>query len=50
LEWLKNHNRKLQPTTKADLYVAVTRAKYSVAFVVPDEMCEDINMIVWVNE
>ena len=50
LQWLKDNKTKLQPKTRADLYVAVTRAKYSVAFVIPNEMCGDINMAVWIDE
>jgi DNA helicase-2/ATP-dependent DNA helicase PcrA len=33
LEWLKNHKSDLNPKSRAKLYVAITRAKYSVAFV-----------------
>lgn len=33
LEWIKNHNSKLAPKSRARLYVAITRAKNSVAFV-----------------
>lgn len=33
LEWLKNHESKLEKKSRAKLYVAITRAKHSVAFV-----------------
>ena len=35
--WLKNRRTKLADETRAKLYVAVTRARYSAAFVVPDD-------------
>ena len=51
LNWLKDHKSDLQPTSRADLYVAVTRARYSVAFVVPDgDCCEIYDLPVWHNE
>lgn len=37
LEWLINHNSELKDESRAKLYVAVTRAKYSVAFIVPND-------------
>lgn len=36
-KWLINHDSKLAPRTRATLYVALTRAKYSVAFLVPKD-------------
>ena len=33
LEWIKNHDSNLVQKSRAKLYVAITRAKYSVAFV-----------------
>ena len=33
LDWIKNHNSSLAQKSRAKLYVAITRAKYSVAFV-----------------
>ncbi|MEW8294864.1 MAG: UvrD-helicase domain-containing protein [Candidatus Thiodiazotropha sp.] len=33
LEWLKNHTAELKPTSRAKLYVGLTRAKQSVAIV-----------------
>lgn len=33
LEWIKDHNSALKPKSRARLYVAITRAKHSVAFV-----------------
>ena len=32
-EWIKDHSLELMPKSRARLYVAITRAKYSVAFV-----------------
>lgn len=37
LGWIKDHNSKLNDESRAKLYVAVTRAKYSVAFIVPND-------------
>ena len=49
--WLKDHDIELKPTSRADLYVAVTRARFSVAFLVSDEVCEEIHDLpIWVNE
>jgi DNA helicase-2/ATP-dependent DNA helicase PcrA len=31
--WMKNHSKTLQPKTRSQFYVAVTRAKYSVGIV-----------------
>ncbi len=45
--WLIDRNTSLAETTRAALYVAVTRAKYSVAFVIPDN---EINRISGVEE
>ena len=46
--WLIDRNTRLADKTRAALYVAVTRAKYSVAFVIPDNEIERINGIeVW---
>lgn len=36
-EWLRNRRTKLADETRAKLYVAVTRARFSAAFVVPDD-------------
>lgn len=33
-EWIFSHNKDLKPKSRARLYVAVTRAKYSVAIVI----------------
>lgn len=33
INWMKDHSNKLQPKTRAQFYVAITRAKYSVAIV-----------------
>ena len=46
--WLKNRNLELKETTKAKLYVAITRARYSVAFVLSKEDCSAISDIpIW---
>ena len=46
--WLIDRNTSLADKTRAALYVAVTRAKYSVAFVIPDNEIDRINGIeVW---
>ena len=36
INWLKNKRAKLADETRAKMYVAVTRARYSAAFVIPD--------------
>jgi DNA helicase II / ATP-dependent DNA helicase PcrA len=36
LEWIKNNQIELEETTRSKLYVAITRAKYSVGIVVDD--------------
>lgn len=47
-KWLKDTRTNLADATRAKLYVAVTRAKYSVAFVIPDGECDAIKEIeVW---
>lgn len=33
VEWLKDNNSQLKPTSRAKLYVAITRARYSVGIV-----------------
>ena len=44
----KNRNTKLADETRAKLYVAVTRARYSTAFVVPDDEADQISgLSVW---
>lgn len=45
-KWLINHSKDLKNKTRAGFYVAVTRAKYSVAFVIPDKECSKIKDIV----
>ena len=50
VKWLKNHDYELKPTSRADLYVALTRARFSVAFVIPDEVCKEIiDLPVWIK-
>ena len=46
VEWLKNHNSKLEAKSRARLYVAITRAKHSVAFV--DDSI-DVNMLPFIE-
>lgn len=46
--WLLNRSKKLKDTTKAKLYVAITRARYSVAFMLSKEECSLITDIpIW---
>lgn len=46
--WLINRNTELADRTRAALYVAVTRPRYSVAFVIPDNECSLIKDIeIW---
>ncbi|MCR5837564.1 MAG: UvrD-helicase domain-containing protein [Lachnospiraceae bacterium] len=33
LDWMKNHTKELKPKSRSQLYVAITRAKYSVGIV-----------------
>jgi superfamily I DNA/RNA helicase len=37
LNWLRNNNSDLPPTSRSKLYVAITRAKYSVGIVVEND-------------
>lgn len=47
-QWLKDKRAKLADETRAKLYVAITRARYSVAFVIPEDECEGIDDIeIW---
>ena len=46
--WLNDRSLELKETTKAKLYVAITRARYSVAFVLSKEECSAISDIpIW---
>ena len=45
LKWIKDHNSELVPKSRARLYVAITRAKYSVAFVDGTIDADKIEMI-----
>ena len=46
--WLSNADTMLKDETRAKLYVAITRARYSVAFVVSDKDVQNItNIPVW---
>lgn len=48
--WMKNKQSKLADETRAKLYVAVTRARYSVAFVIPDDETVQIHDLeIWSN-
>jgi len=47
LKWMHNHENNLSATVRAKLYVAITRARYSVAIVVDDsfaQICCDISL------
>ena len=37
--WMKDHSKKLQPKTRSQLYVAITRAKENLKLYVPNEIC-----------
>lgn len=51
LKWLFDHKLKLEDQTRAKLYVAITRARYSVAFVLCDDICNKIKDIpIWYKE
>lgn len=44
IKWLKNNNAELAETSRSKLYVAITRARYSVAIVNNEEnICNDIS-------
>ena len=45
LAWIKNPNSKLEDKSRARLYVAITRAKYSVAFVDDTLNADSLSMI-----
>lgn len=45
--WLKDKSTHLPEETRAKLYVAVTRARYSAAFVLPDDICEGTGLEIW---
>lgn len=50
-KWLKDRSFVLEETTKARLYVAITRARYSVAFVADTKDCSEISDIpVWTEQ
>lgn len=40
-DWLFDHSVDLQPSTRSRLYVAITRARLSVAIVVPDPLVDN---------
>ncbi|MCM1986287.1 UvrD-helicase domain-containing protein [Methanococcoides seepicolus] len=42
LKWVFNNNTNLADKTKAQFYVALTRAKYSVAIVCPDKVSKSV--------
>lgn len=44
-KWLQNHSSELAPTSRSKLYVAITRARYSVAFVYDFKDNESISSI-----
>jgi DNA helicase-2/ATP-dependent DNA helicase PcrA len=48
IAWLSNTRTNLKDETRAKLYVAITRARYSVAFVVNEKEIQNITTIpVW---
>ena len=44
-DWIINSSSKLEPRSRAKLYVAITRAKHSVAFVDDDIVAEELSNI-----
>lgn len=51
IDWLENNTSNLQPEARAKFYVAVTRAKYSVAIVCdPNFRCDDPTIQVWSHD
>lgn len=44
LKWLEESSFQFNDLSRSKLYVAITRAKYSVTFVIPDEIPEKIAM------
>jgi DNA helicase-2/ATP-dependent DNA helicase PcrA len=50
-DWIEDNTSNLQPETRAKFYVAITRAKYSVAIVCsPNFRCDDSTIQVWSHE
>lgn len=45
IQWLQNSTIKLADTSRAGLYVAMTRAKYSVCFVLPQKQIKTLENI-----
>jgi superfamily I DNA/RNA helicase len=43
IEWLKDSNSQLADTSRSKLYVAITRARYSVGIVIDDELAKDLS-------
>lgn len=54
LQWIMDSTYRLKPKTRAKSYVAVTRARFSVAFVVADKKAEKVSQSsrvpVWIPE
>ena len=44
-DWIINSSSKLEPRSRAKLYVAITRAKHIVAFVDDDIVAEELSNI-----
>ena len=44
LQWIKNPKHELKARTRAKSYVAVTRARFSVAFVVKDKDAREVSL------
>ena len=49
-KWVFDHNTELQPKSRARFYVAVTRARYSVAIIVKNTEAEIPGVSVWKRE
>lgn len=49
LKWINNHSESLPPRSRSKFYVAVTRARYSVAIVVDDKQQALLGIPVWQN-
>ena len=51
MQWLKDNSVCLPEETRSKLYVAITRARYSVAFLIPDEECDEVSKLeIWNDE
>lgn len=46
LNWLNNNNSNLRFYSRCKLYIAITRARHSVAFVIPDDYATDCDYLI----